>query len=277
MPAEGEAQDILISENVIDATSSNNSDASNSDNDSLYEEYPINTGKILEHAAKPAATKNVPAYQSIPSRENHETFIKKCVDILLKEAVFEGTKRENRVVEWHSPDELRNLLDFSLRRSAVSHEELMSLMKGVIRYSVKVGHPYFANQLFSSVDPYGLIGQWLTDALNPSVYTYEVAPVFTLMEETVLHEMRVIVGFEKGKGDGIFCPGGSMANGYAISCARHKFLPDIKVSAYTRYLDRRIIYRYITKDNIYYLWYYLIPNLFEDEVSMIFEVCKFSY
>lgn len=231
MPAEGEAQDILLSEDVIGAASSN-SDISNSEDDSLYEEYPVGTNNILQHSTKPPLHKNVPSFQSIPNKENHESFIRKCVDILLKEAVFEGTKRENQVVEWHSPEELRKLLDFSLRRSAVSHEELMTLMKNVIRYSVKVGHPYFANQLFSAVDPYGLVGQWLTDALNPSVYTYEVAPVFTLMEETVLHEMRVIVGFEKGKGDGIFCPGGSMANGYAISCARYKFMPNIKVSAY---------------------------------------------
>ena len=79
------------------------------------------------------------------------------------------------------------------------------------------------------MDPYGLVGQWLGDALNPSVYTYEVSPVFTLMEETVLREMRRIVGFPNAHGDGIFCPGGSIANGYAISCARYKFTPDIKV------------------------------------------------
>lgn len=78
-----------------------------------------------------------------------------------------------------------------------------------------------------SVDPYGLIGQWLGDALNPSVYTYEVSPVFTLMEETVLSEMRKIVGFSTG--DGIFCPGGSIANGYGISCARYHLVPQVKV------------------------------------------------
>lgn len=95
---------------------------------------------------------------------------------------------------------------------------------------MNTAHPYFVNQLFSSVDPYGLIGQWLTDALNPSVYTFEVAPVFTLMEEEVLREMRSIVGWAEGDGDGIFCPGGSIANGYAISCARFYYYPEIKVS-----------------------------------------------
>lgn len=80
-----------------------------------------------------------------------------------------------------------------------------------------------------SVDPYGLIGQWLTDALNPSVYTFEVAPVMTIMEETVLKEMRKFLGYPDGKGDGIFCPGGSIANGYAINCARFHAFPEVKV------------------------------------------------
>lgn len=88
--------------------------------------------------------------------------------------------------------------------------------------------------LSCSVDPYGLVGQWLADALNPSVYTYEVSPVFSLMEEHVLAQMRTIVGFQGG--DGIFCPGGSMANGYAISCARHHAFPQIKVSDFVIYL-----------------------------------------
>ena len=48
------------------------------------------------------------------------------------------------------------------------------------------------------------------------------------MEEEVLAEMRRFVGFASG--DGIFCPGGSIANGYAISCARYKYFPETKVS-----------------------------------------------
>lgn len=169
-------------------------------------------------------------FESLPRKEQHEDFIKGCTEILLKEAIFRGTSRESRVLEWRHPEELLKLMDFNLKNDGASNEELVRLLKDTIKYSVKTGHPYFVNQLYSSVDPYGLVGQWLTDALNPSVYTYEVSPVFTLMEEVVLKEMRKIVGYENGKGDGIFCPGGSLANGYGISCARYKFLPDIKVS-----------------------------------------------
>ncbi|XP_017014718.1 cysteine sulfinic acid decarboxylase [Drosophila takahashii] len=158
-----------------------------------------------------------------------EGFIRACVDEIIKLAVFQGTNRSSKVVEWHEPAELRQLFDFQLREKGESQDKLRELLRETIRFSVKTGHPYFINQLYSGVDPYALVGQWLTDALNPSVYTYEVAPLFTLMEEQVLAEMRRIVGFPNGgQGDGIFCPGGSIANGYAISCARYKQSPESK-------------------------------------------------
>lgn len=87
-------------------------------------------------------------------------------------------------------------------------------------------------------------------------YTYEVAPVFSLMEEAVLKKMMEVIGWEEG-GDGIFnagitlnywienvmcssihlcfntlcaafCPGGSMSNMYAVNLARYRHCPDIK-------------------------------------------------
>lgn len=132
---------------------------------------------------------------------------------------MQATSGEERVVEWVDPCDLRSVVDLSLTAEGVNHEELLTLTRDIIKYSVKTGHPHFVNQLFSSLDPYGLLGQWLTDALNPSVYTYEVSPVFSLMEEDVLREMRAIIGWHSG--EGLFCPGGSMANGYAINLARH--------------------------------------------------------
>ncbi|XP_023936449.2 cysteine sulfinic acid decarboxylase [Bicyclus anynana] len=167
-------------------------------------------------------------FQSLTERSKHEDFIRRAVDLLVERVVFGRASRTSKVVEWSAPEDIKQAIDLKVRDGPASHEELLAFMADVARYSVNTAHPYFVNQLFSSVDPYGLIGQWLTDALNPSVYTFEVAPVFTLMEEEVLREMRSIVGWADGEGDGIFCPGGSIANGYAISCARSYFYPEIK-------------------------------------------------
>lgn len=189
----------------------------------------------LTHAHRvQAAAATGTRFESHPQRAVHEPFLRRCVDEIFETAVFGATERSAKVLEWQNPEELQCILDLELKRSGDGDERLLELLRDTVRYSVKTGHPYFVNQLFSGLDPYALAGQWLTDALNPSVYTYEVSPVFTLMEEVVLTEMRRIVGFcgseVDGRGDGIFCPGGSIANGYAISCARFRAMPDVKVS-----------------------------------------------
>lgn len=57
-------------------------------------------------------------------------------------------------------------------------------------------------------------------------FTYEVAPVFVLMETEVLRGLRQLVGWTEG--DGIFCPGGSTSNMYAMNLARYKLFPEVK-------------------------------------------------
>lgn len=201
--------------------------ATSSEDESWTKPRTINGGE--EKTTPPAW------FASLPHKTRHEDFIREAADILINQAVFQSTSRSNRVTEWKDPEELKRILQLEPSASPESQEKLLKRLEDVIKYSVKTGHPYFVNQLFSAVDPYALVGQWLGDALNPSVYTYEVAPVFVLMEEAVLKEMRTIVGFPGGCGDGIFCPGGSMANGYAISCARYAFNPETKVINYILY------------------------------------------
>lgn len=57
-------------------------------------------------------------------------------------------------------------------------------------------------------------------------FTYEVAPVFVLMELEVLRGLRELVGWKEG--DGLFCPGGSTSNMYAMNLARYKLHPEVK-------------------------------------------------
>jgi len=167
-------------------------------------------------------------FRTVCVREKHESFMRQVVDILINDAVFDGTSRDNRVVEWIDPDSLIALLGVDLPQHPQSNQQLIDTIRRIVKYSVKTGHPHFINQLFSGLDPYGLAAQWITDALNPSVYTYEVAPVFTVLEDQVLREMRRCVGYPNGDGDGLFVPGGSMANTYAMHCARHRTLPNFK-------------------------------------------------
>lgn len=71
----------------------------------------------------------------------------------------------------------------------------------------------------------GVCGSSLT-ACPCCRYTYEVAPVFVLMEEVVLSTLRSLIGWDSG--DGIFCPGGSISNLYAMNLARYRAFPEVK-------------------------------------------------
>ncbi|XP_073519037.1 cysteine sulfinic acid decarboxylase isoform X2 [Phyllobates terribilis] len=163
------------------------------------------------------------------SLQDHETgdeFLKEAFKIIMEEGVQKGTDRNCKVCEWMEPEELKRILDLSLRSEGESQDVLLGYCKDIIRLSVKTGHPRFFNQLFSGLDRYALTGRMISEALNTSQYTYEVAPVFVLMEDEVLRTMRSFVGWKNG--DGIFCPGGSISNMYALNVARFQRFPQCK-------------------------------------------------
>ncbi|XP_073939563.1 cysteine sulfinic acid decarboxylase isoform X3 [Castor canadensis] len=155
-----------------------------------------------------------------------EALLQDVFGIVVDEAIRKGTDASEKVCEWREPRELKQLLDLELRRQGESHEQILERCRTVIHYSVKTGHPRFFNQLFSGLDPHALAGRIITESLNTSQYTYEIAPVFVLMEEEVLKKLRSLVGWSSG--DGVFCPGGSISNMYAMNLARYQRYPDCK-------------------------------------------------
>ncbi len=97
------------------------------------------------------------------------------------------------------------------------------------------GHPRFINQLSQGVDMISLVGEIITSSVNTNMFTYEVAPVFNLMEESVLAHMRQCCGWSNDEsssknGDGVLAPGGAISNLYAVLAARQYAFPEIKQS-----------------------------------------------
>jgi glutamate decarboxylase len=86
---------------------------------------------------------------SLPSEALHGEFLRDVMELVLKEAVFAGTKRKNPVVRWHDPDHLHDLMNLTPTEKPASHAELLRVIHDTITFSVKTGHPYFINQLFS--------------------------------------------------------------------------------------------------------------------------------
>ena len=88
-------------------------------------------------------------FETKPVEKVHDKFMRQVMDIVLKEAVFEGTSRNSLVIEWIEPESLMEIMGKELPENPQSEEKLIELITNVIRYSVKTGHPRFINQLFS--------------------------------------------------------------------------------------------------------------------------------
>ena len=82
------------------------------------------------------------------------------------------------------------------------------------------------NQLSQGLDVISLAGEMVINAINSNMFTYEVSPFFNLVEEVVLKKMCQKFGWNKC--DGIFSPGGSISNLYAVLVARHHLFPQAK-------------------------------------------------
>lgn len=180
----------------------------------------------------PLATKNGNLYDNggampVSTEEaRKEEFLRGVFDLMMKKGIKDSTDRKHKVVDFKHPEELRQLLDFGIPQSGDGNKKLLQLCEDITKYSVKTAHPRFFNQLYGGQDIFALAGAWLTETLNGSLYTYEVAPVFTLMEQMVLTKLREIVGYPEG--DGIQCAGGSMSNMYGMNLARYNMFPEVK-------------------------------------------------
>jgi glutamate decarboxylase len=156
----------------------------------------------------------------------------------LSDYVLDPPHGDNSVVDYGDADSIRAAfatsvgVEFAPDEPAHGDRELRAAAEEVMRWSVRTSHPRFVNQNFAGPDPIGVVGDWMGAALNTTNATFEVAPVFTLMEIGILDKLATIAGFPRthGRDDvppGMFCPGGSVGILFALQLARHRLDPDI--------------------------------------------------
>uniref|UniRef100_A0A8C8E2A4 Glutamate decarboxylase 1 n=1 Tax=Oryzias sinensis TaxID=183150 RepID=A0A8C8E2A4_9TELE len=169
----------------------------------------------------------------LPAKNGEEVtmqFLLEVVEILTS-YVRKTFDRSTKVLDFHHPHQLLEGIEgFNLELSEhpESLEQILVDCRDTLKYGVRTGHPRFFNQLSTGLDIVGLAGEWLTSTANTNMFTYEIAPVFVLMEQLTLRKMREFIGWPNGEGDGIFSPGGAISNMYSVMVARYKFFPEVK-------------------------------------------------
>ena len=151
-------------------------------------------------------------------------------DLLLQLEVFFAKSLESgdSSYEFANPASLKSQLSLELPLEGKPIEDLQIDIANYLSHAVKTAAPTYFNQLWGGFNAACFMGDMVTSAANTSMYTYEVAPVATLIEQILVDKMSRLAGFEKAEGQ--FTTGGSNGNLMAMAIARHHKLPTIKQS-----------------------------------------------
>ena len=155
----------------------------------------------------------------------------------LVEYISTLSNRSLPVVDLATPDELKETFasvgcPVPLPDASPPHDDL-TLMRAVnliLQKSVRTGHPHFYNQLYGRVNLVSMCGDWISTTTNTNGHTFEAAPVATLFEVELLSKFSRCIGgrYLLDGTDGLFVPGGSSSNQYAMHLARDRADPEAK-------------------------------------------------
>ena len=102
-------------------------------------------------------------------------------------------------------------------------DSVMEDIDQFLKYSVRTNHPGFMNPLWGGMTVSALAGEIIATLTNTSMYTFELAPLASLIERAILARMCEMVGFADG--GGTLTTGGSNGNMLGMMCARYQADP----------------------------------------------------
>ncbi len=191
----------------------------------------------------------------------------------IKNYLIDSQKDDIKVVDFHTPSQLREHIDFNIPNKGIDEHEFLALIDKYLEFAVKTGNKQFLNQLYSGFNLPAFIGEIFTALTNTSMYTYEVAPVATSIETEMIKLMCSYAGYDNG--DGIFLSGGSNANMISMFSARNKILPDARMEGYskdeklTAFVNERAHYSFEKAANILGIGSNQVIKVKTDEFGMI--------
>ncbi|MEE2985212.1 MAG: pyridoxal-dependent decarboxylase [Candidatus Thermoplasmatota archaeon] len=131
--------------------------------------------------------------------------------------------KDGDVVESIPHSSLSKVADLKLPLEGRGLESLDKDIDEFLRYSVNTSKPGFMNPLWGGFNISAFVGEVIATLVNNSMYTFELSPFATLIEQALIKRMCEIVGFSDG--NGTLTTGGSSGNMLGMMCARYKVDP----------------------------------------------------
>ena len=127
-----------------------------------------------------------------------------------------------------------------------SWEVIWEMVDNYLENSVKTAHPMYFNQLWAGQSEPALIGGVIELLANTSMYTFEVAPMATVVEDEMRSVFAKQLGFEDWESQ--VTTGGSNSNYLALLLALNRSIPDMKSNGVVDSAQRRV---YVSADSHY--------------------------
>ena len=138
-------------------------------------------------------------------------------------AYMESAEKPGKLVDYTPAESLAKTTDVHLPLEGHGADAIFDDIDEFLRHCVKTNRPEFMNPLWGGLSPAGFAGEVITALTNTSMYTYELAPFATLIEQAILKRMGELVGFSGGAGT--LATGGSNGNMLGMLCAREVAFP----------------------------------------------------
>ena len=90
---------------------------------------------------------------------------------------------------------LQKVIDTNLPLEGLGLENALNDIDQFLKYSVKTNLPGFMNPLWGGFNLSAFAGEVVATLANNSMYTYELSPFATLVEQALIQRMCEIVGF----------------------------------------------------------------------------------
>ena len=136
---------------------------------------------------------------------------------------LEVSQTETSIRLAESSESLHRTTDLKLPLEGRGLDAALDDIESVLRHSVRTTAPGFMNPLWGGLSIASIAGELVTAATNTAMYTYEIAPIATLIESTILKRMAELAEF--GTSQGTLTTGGSNGNLLGMLCARQAKIP----------------------------------------------------
>ncbi|MFG0275709.1 MAG: pyridoxal phosphate-dependent decarboxylase family protein, partial [Phycisphaerales bacterium] len=152
-----------------------------------------------------------------------EDAVRRAAELALEHIRSEET---TPVRPYRAPDAAYDDLDIAICADGLPFDDVVEKLRRLLAETPTTSSKRFFNQLFAGRDAVATMADMLVAVANISMYTWKVAGPQILVEREVIERLAGYVGFERG--EGMFCPGGSLSNMVAMIVARNEAIADAR-------------------------------------------------